>query len=200
MSLRSFLLSVAIFTTLPGHGQQSLDSIALSRNNLVRHSMLVLGSWAIANIATGFTVAGNVQGEARYAWRMNGYWNFINLGLASIGYLNARRATAKNYGFADNMKAQHTLEKIYVFNIGLDMAYIAGGLYLRERGNSASTQRSAEQFRGYGSSIIIQGSFLLLMDAIVYQLHHRNTNILDRKLRQFDLTLAPAGVGINYRF
>jgi uncharacterized membrane protein YidH (DUF202 family) len=176
------------------------DSIAQSRNQTTRTAMITLGTWALANIASGFIIAGNTQGEARYAWRMNGYWNFINLGLAGMGYLNAIKAASRIYSFADNYEAQHAMEKIYVLNFGLDFAYIAGGLYLRERGNSASSIKSAGEYRGYGASIIIQGGFLLLMDGLMIRLHQKNTTRMNKKLRQFDLDAGPGGLGISYRF
>ena len=186
MGLRStFLLCIGLFFASFVFGQRSFnDSIALQRNQLVKGSMLTLGAFAIANIATGFPIASHVNGEAKYAWRMNGYWNFVNLGLAGMGYLNALKTSHRKYDFADNMQAQHALEKIYIFNSGLDLAYIASGLYLRERGKTAASQKSRDQLKGYGTSIIAQGGFLLLMDAVVLYCHHRNTIKMDRKLKE----------------
>lgn len=162
------------------------DSIARSRNRITKTAMITLGSWAVANIATGFIIAGNSQGEAKYAWRMNAYWNFINLGLAGLGYLNAEKAARKKYSFEDNYEAQHALEKIYIFNFGLDLAYIAGGFYLRERGKSTSNKGSADQLKGYGTSIAVQGVFLLLMDGVMIGIHKRNTARMNKKLRLLD--------------
>ncbi len=123
--------------------------------------MVTLGAWATANIASGFIIASQTQGEAKYVWRMNAYWNFINLGLAGMGYLNARKSMMKKSGLADNLTAQQSIEKLYVFNLGLDLVYITGGFYLRERGNSQTKANSRDQFKGYGTSIAIQGGFLL---------------------------------------
>ena len=109
------------------------DSIAYSRNHTTEKAMIVLGSWAAVNIASGFIVAGQVQGEAKYFWKMNAYWNLINGGLAVMGYLNARKAMAKKFGLAENEAAQAAIGKLYAFNFGLDFAYIAGGFFLREK-------------------------------------------------------------------
>ena len=57
--------------------------------------MIVLGSWAALNIASGFIIAGQTQGEAKYFWQMNAYWNLINGGLAVMGYIDARKAMAR---------------------------------------------------------------------------------------------------------
>jgi hypothetical protein len=192
-------LSFILLLSIPSDGQQTFsDSIARSRNRITRTAMITLGSWATANIVSGFIIAGTTQGPEKYAWRMNGYWNLVNLGLAGMGYLNAIRAAARKYSFADNYEAQHAIEKIYVLNVGLDLAYIGGGLYLQERGNSDI--KSHDLLKGYGASIIIQGGFLLLMDAVMIRLHQKNTIRMNKRLRQFDLVFHPGGLGIDYRF
>src|SRR5579864_5265058 len=102
------------------------DSIAYNRNRTTEKAMIVLGSWAVLNIASGFIIAGQTQGEAKYFWQMNAYWNLINGGLAVMGYIGARKAMARKYDLADNEKAQLSIEKLYVLNFGLDLAYITG--------------------------------------------------------------------------
>ncbi len=176
------------------------DSLAQSRNRITQGAMITLGSWATANIASGFIIALQTQGEAKYAWRMNAYWNFINLGLAGMGYLNLRKALLKKYSLSDNLGSQETIEKLYVFNLALDLVYITGGFYLRERGNNQDKQNSRDQFKGYGTSIVIQGGFLLLMDAVMISLHHKNTLRLNDKVRRLELNSAPGGLGMVYHF
>lgn len=194
-------LSLAFLLSSPSRGQQNFnDSIAHARYKLTANAMITLGGWAAANIVSGFIIAGTVQGEARYVWRMNGYWNFINLGLAGMGYLNARKAALRKYSFTDNYEAQHAIEKLYVLNFGLDLTYIASGLYLRARGKTETNGKSSDQLRGYGTSIIIQGGFLLLMDGVMIMLHQHNTSRMNKKLRQFDLNAGPGGLGVSYRF
>ena len=194
-------LSILILNGEPGLSQASFnDSLAQSRNNITQKAMLTLGGWAAANIASGFIILSQTQGEAKYVWRMNAYWNFINLGLAGMGYLNARKAMLKKYGLADNLSAQQAIEKLYVFNLGLDLVYITGGFYLRERGNSQTKVRSRDQFKGYGTSIAIQGGFLLLMDGVMVMLHHKNSLRLNSRIRQIELNAGPGGLGMVYHF
>ena len=198
-NLLLFFLSLLMMIKV--HAQQNFnDSIAQSRNKLTRSAMIVLGGWAIANIGSGFIVANNTNGEAKYVWRMNAYWNFINLGLAGLGYIGVRKMMSRKYGYADNVEGQQAIEKLYVFNAGLDLAYIAGGFYLRERGNRETDPDKINQFKGYGTSIIIQGGFLLVMDCVMYTLHHRNTNRMNNKLRQFEINAGPGGLGLSYHF
>jgi len=176
------------------------DSIAYTRNKTTETAMIVLGSWAAANIASGFIIGGQTEGETKYFWKMNAYWNLVNGGLAVMGYLNARKAMAKKFGLADNVSAQLAMEKLYAFNFGLDLAYIAAGFFLREKGVNETNLKSQDQLKGYGSSIILQGGFLLLMDGVMIWVHHKNSVRLNNKLRGLDLAMGPGGLGLRYSF
>jgi len=196
-----YFLLIGSFLCVEAIAQQNFnDSIALSRNRITEKAMITLGSWAAVNIASGFIIAGQTQGEAKYFWQMNAYWNLINGGLAVMGYLGARKAMARKYGFADNESAQQSIEKLYAFNFGLDLAYIATGLFLREKGMNSTNLKSQDQLKGYGTSIIVQGGFLLLMDGIVLSLHHKNSVRLNKKLKSLELGVGPNGLGLSYAF
>jgi hypothetical protein len=194
------LLVCALFCPRISAQQTFNDSLALSRNRLTEKAMITLGGWAAANIISGFVISGRAQGEAKYAWQMNAYWNLINGGLAVMGYINARKAMEKKYRFSENNEAQQSIEKLYVFNAGLDIAYITGGFLLREKGLNTTNQKSRDQFGGYGTSIAVQGGFLLLMDAVMITLHHKNSIRLNKKLSSLDLGAGPGGLGLSYRF
>ena len=198
---RIFILIICLLLSGSALSQQSFnDSIAISRNSITEKAMITLGSWAAVNIASGFIIAGQTQGESKYFWQMNAYWNLINGGLAIMGYINVRKAMARKYGFAENESAQLSMEKLYAFNFGLDLAYIAAGFYLRERGVNNMNLKSKEQFTGYGKSIIVQGGFLLIMDGIVLSLHHKNSIRLNKKLKGLELGAGPNGLGLSYSF
>jgi len=198
---KSGLLTLFLFYLLVGRAQQTFnDSLADSRNRITKTAMITLGSWAAANIVSGFIVAGQTQGEVKYFWKMNAYWNLVNGGLAVMGYLGVRKAMAKKYGFAENESAQLSIEKLYAFNFGLDLAYIATGFFLREKGMNVSNIKSQDQLKGYGTSIIVQGGFLLLMDGIVLSLHHKNSVRLNNKIKNLELNAGPGGFGLRYSF
>ncbi len=196
-----YFLLIGCFLSVEAFAQQNFnDSLALSRNRITEKAMITLGSWAAVNIASGFIIAGQTQGEAKYFWQMNAYWNLINGGLAVMGYLGARKAMARKYGFAENESAQQSIEKLYAFNFGLDLAYIATGFFLREKGMNSTNLKSQDQLKGYGTSIIAQGGFLLLMDGIVLSLHHKNSVRLNKKLKSLELGAGPNGLGLSYAF
>ncbi len=196
-----FILIISLSISGSALSQQSFnDSIAISRNSITEKAMITLGSWAAVNIASGFIIAGQTQGESKYFWQMNAYWNLINGGLAIMGYINSRKAMTRKYDLAENESAQLSMEKLYAINFGLDLAYIATGFYLREKGINNTNQKSRDQFSGYGTSIIVQGGFLLIMDGIVLSLHHKNSVRLNKKLKGLELGAGPNGLGLSYSF
>lgn len=193
--LAAFLCSTTLVIAQTGFN----DSIALSRNTLNANAMKTLGTFAAANIASGFVIANNTNGEAKYFWRMNAYWNFFNLGLAGINLLQTHKMFAKKYSFTENYKTQQTIEKIYAVNLGLDAAYIAAGVLLRSKGKIA-TGKSRDQLKGYGSSIILQGALLGVMDLVMINLHHKNTRRMNDKLNNIEFTAAPGALSLTYHF
>ena len=195
------LILLLLFFSLQVHSQQAFnDSIANSRNRITKTAMITLGSWAAVNVVSGFIISSQTEGEAKYFWRMNAYWNLVNGGLAIMGYLGFRKAMAKKYGFAENESAQLSIEKLYAFNFGLDLAYIATGFFLREKGMNSTNMKTRAQLPGYGTSIIVQGGFLLLMDGIVLSLHHKNSIRLNNKIKKLELNMGANGVGLRYSF
>jgi hypothetical protein len=133
--------------------------------------MAVLGSWAIGNMAVGFAGASRQQGVAGYRSQMNGIFNVVNLGLALPAFIKATRPLVlKPQTQAINSNIH--LEKVLLFNAGFDFAYIATGFYLQERGRNATI--NANQLKGYGQSLIVQGAFLLAFDATMHYVHTRN--------------------------
>ncbi len=140
-----------------------------------RIGMLILGSWAVGNIATGAILAGQRSGEDKYFHQMNIGWNAVNLGLATFGYLNAMNADPASYDMAATIQQQYNIEKILLLNTGLDVGYMLGGLYLMER--SKNNNKNPERLKGFGKSIVLQGAFLFTFDLIFYFTHAQTRSI-----------------------
>lgn len=150
-----------------GYAQvQGLDGINAGRLHKQKVSMLVLGGWAVGNIAAGSVLATRREGEDKYFHLMNAGWNLVNLGLATAGYLGATGASPEALGLYATINEQHKIQKIFLFNAGLDVGYMMGGLYLMER--SKRTENKPERLRGFGKSILLQGAFLFAFDLGAY--------------------------------
>jgi hypothetical protein len=93
---------------------------------------------------------------------MNAYWNVVNIGIAGFGFWQATQIAALN--FWEVLVAQQQIEKVLLANTALDFGYLLLGLFLIERGR----RLEKDKWIGFGKSILLQGAFLLLFDAILY--------------------------------
>ena len=170
------------------------DSLAADRINKNKTNMTILAAWAGINIIQGSISATNAQGSDRYFFRMNSYWNLVNLGIATYGLVMVRKQLQKTISFKDNFREQQKTEKILLLNTGLDAAYIATGLFLKERG----ARLASEQNSGFGNSLILQGAFLLVFDLVQYGNHRKNGKLLEQQMGNLQLTTTANGIGIAY--
>jgi hypothetical protein len=162
-------------------------------NSINENLMLGLGFYAVANFA--FSGVGYVTSEDEYSKRfheMNVMWNTVNIGLAIPGYIKARRGGGP-MTMAELVKAQKKTESIFLFNDVLDVGYIAAGIWMREVAPNQLDQE--DLYRGYGNSLILQGSFLLVFDAVAYYIHHSHGK--DLALEKVSLSASGGGIGLR---
>ncbi len=173
--------------TLPTFNQDRLD--------LNRKGMVVLGSWAGANLITNGILLSNSSGSDKYFYQMNVYWNVVNGALAGLGVLGAKK-TQGNLSAFQSLEEQSSTEKTFLVNTGLDVAYVMTGVYLLEK--SKNSMDSQDKLKGYGQSVILQGGFLLLFDGIMYGVHR--SHLKKGKVIFENLTFTGNSVGFAYRF
>ena len=156
-----------------------------------RTAMYTLGGWAVLNIGAGLALRANTEGVDRRFHEMNAIWNVVNLGIAGIGYLGVVRedpAAATLFGATAD---HYSFQKVLLFNAGLDVGYVLGGLYLTERARRPDVD--ADLLRGYGRSIMLQGAFLFAFDLVNYFISAGRDG-------QLELLISGGGVGLGYRF
>lgn len=173
--------------------QQWSDSIATDRYNQNKTNMTILAAWAGVNIIQGSISATNAMGSGPHFFRMNAYWNLVNLGIASVGLFQLRKEMNKSYTFTQNQLAQQKLEKILLLNTGLDLAYIATGFLLKENGTRTGNLRNT----GFGNSLLLQGAFLLVFDLVQYGNHRRNGKLLETQLSKLQIQAGPNCMGLS---
>jgi hypothetical protein len=166
--MKRILLCFAFTTLLAISGLQAQDLLSFNQSRLEKQrvSMLILGSWAVGNIAIGTALGSQKSGEEQYFHYMNAGWNLVNIGLATAGYFTAIKTDPAALDLYSSIQEQHRIQKIFLFNAGLDVGYMAGGLYLMER--ARRTENKPERLRGFGKSIILQGAFLFVFDLGAY--------------------------------
>lgn len=199
-SKRSTLLVAGLLFALVMRAQDlaRYDGYNTQRERITANSMLVLGGWAIGNMAVGTygALTTPARTEANYFHQMNIYWNVVNLGIAVPAYLGARKHRDRRLSITATFDKQRSVEKIYLINMALDAAYTGTGLWMHERGNRMSGTRG-ELFSGFGSSLMLQGGFLLVYDVINYTVHAQHWKKSRTKLWE---QLQFNGTSIQYTF
>ena len=163
-------------------------------NSINENLMLSLGSYAVANFAiSGVAYFSSEDEYSKRYHEMNVMWNTVNMGLALPGYIKARRG-GQPMTRAEMLKVQKKTEFIFLINDVLDLGYIATGIWMREVAPNQLDQE--DLFKGYGNSLILQGSFLLAFDAVAYYIHHNH----GKKLPAFEkVSLSSTQLGIGLR-
>ena len=158
------ILPLLFLAVLPAEAQgfAELERINQIRLGYNQQGMLILGAWAVLNLLWGSIGSFRTRGQSQAFHQMNAFWNVVNLGIAGFGYWQATQVAAMN--FLEGLVAQQQIEKVLLVNVALDFGYLLLGLYLIERGRRLEKDR----WIGFGKSILLQGAFLLLFDAILY--------------------------------
>lgn len=153
-------------------------------DRIQKTGMTILGGWAGANfLGNGMplllTSADAMDETLRSFLIMNAGWNVVNAALSGIGLFTCCRTPPSARTLGETVKQQHRMEKIYLFNAGLDVGYMAFGLYLTEK---AATAANPHMLRGFGYSLILQGAALFVFDVVMPIIHARNRRALDEYL------------------
>ena len=159
---------IIVGPVIAGEPAEALLESFQRRQHVNRIGMSVLGGWAVGNIALGSVLYFTEAGDPAFH-QMNALWNTVNLGLAGAGLVQAIRAPAPD-SLAKEIRAQHGIEKILLLNAGLDVGYVAFGLYLMQLREG----QFAASYPGWGRSLVVQGGFLFAFDLVMYFVHRRN--------------------------
>lgn len=165
------------------------------RLNKTKTAMTILGTWAVGNIAIGSVLSSKKEGEEKAFHQMNALWNGVNLTLAGFGLYTAITADPASFGLYETFNEQQKLQKILLFNAGLDVGYMAGGLYVRERGKNTVDLEKSMKYKGWGKSIVLQGAFLFAFDLGTYFVLSGNNPELKGLLEGLSFN----GTGIGWR-
>ena len=148
--------------------------------------MTVLTTWAASNMIIGATQIGSDQWHYH---RANMLWNTVNLGLGLAGIYQSKRIKEID-DVNDLVKKQRKLEKTFIINSGLDLIYMAGGVVLHRNSNQELAQT--------GSSLILQGGFLLLFDTMMYFTIKKERKETVKSVPQLGLTMIDWKPGVRF--
>lgn len=167
------------------------------KNKLNHNGMIVLTSWASANIigsGIGYTLTKSE--EEKNFHLINASWGIVNLGIALPGLLANKKISATMY---DLQKSQTQAEKLFLANAILDVVYISGGFYMKEFASNQTDIKKQERFNGFGNSVIIQGAGLMAFDLIMTILNNRNRKKhLDPFLKKASISFTGNYIKLGY--
>lgn len=161
-----------------------------------KKGMTILGAWGAANIVGG--VAGALSATDQ-EWKsfhtMNALWGVVNLGIAGMGYMGARKEAGQILSCDKMLGRYESGKRLFLINAGLDVIYIGSGMALT---SYADDLDNPARWRGYGKSVTMQGIFLLVFDGTMYALHQHNNKQWYKLLEGVCVT--GNGVGFKYTF
>lgn len=200
MKYLSILLLFCLFSTTIR--AQTLDDINETRFRHTKNGSIALTSWAGANIVGG-TIGyfATPKGEWKHFHEMNVYFNIVNLGLGIPG-LFAKKDKQMGLTLEQTVKRQYQTETVYLFNGALDLTYITAGLLMREMGKNNPDQATQDRWKGFGTSMMVQGGFLLVFDFVKYGIHKANGKRIDSEWEKVSVSPYGAyglGLSMTYR-
>ncbi|MDX5481520.1 MAG: hypothetical protein LPK07_07535 [Hymenobacteraceae bacterium] len=167
--------------TAQAQGPDALAAYNLQQDETLRIGMIVLGGWAIGNIAVASFQLTRVSRTKRHFYQMNLYWNIVNLIIAgaALGFILSDDATARSLAESVRLLSWH--KKILYLGVGLDIGFIILGNYLKTR---SKVSYKVEQLLGWGQSIVLQGTFLFFLDLVLVVLLELSSDQLFRLIPQ----------------
>ncbi|MEO7306754.1 MAG: hypothetical protein ABIR78_06970 [Ferruginibacter sp.] len=195
---KTILLICLVAVSFPAFSQKdALIKFEKERVAYTKSSMLALGGWSAANIIVSGIATNTRNREMRYFHQMNVMWGSINLAFAGLGYWGAGKEKIDNPTLAAVLKHQNRIEKTYLINVGLDVVYVGAGLLMNQ---TSDNQKNPDKFKGYGNSIMLQGGFLLLYDALIYSIHRKHGKQLKGMGEKLTFNAGPGAVSLTYNF
>ena len=163
---------------LPPPPPAVVQDVAAAQLQVDRYAMGALGSWAAVNLVAGTAGAFALDDpRARALAQGSAAWNVVNAGLAVGGLRAAKRRAMTAPSWPSLALEGERSRGVFLLNAGLDVGYMAAGLWLRERGARAERP----ELQGYGDALLVQGGFLFMFDLTMVVVKAR----ADRPLRPY---------------
>lgn len=162
---------------------KSQDSLAFHEEfyQTQQKSLLLLTGWSVGNLALSPFLANNFKvfrnnfvgdvSSKDYFHQMNFNWNLLNVGIVGMSHFLVYKDQRKPWNIQELSMKKKKAEKSIIINMGLDVAYMIFGLLIKH------SDKNLPVNQGYGNSLILQGGYLLLYDAIFL----RNLKKLSKK-------------------
>lgn len=158
-----------------------------------------VAAWGGANALGGLALAwGTSRSRQSARWHfgaMSAGWGVVNVGIATAGLLGSSAPPAD---LTAVLAAERQFHDILLFNLGLNVAYSAVGATMLGAGYRDVS--NAGRWRGFGTSLVLQGAGLLMLDGIAFLASR--TRLAGLLSQQADLSLhvQPSRVALALQF
>ena len=159
-----------------------------------------VAAWGGANVLGGLALVwGSRRASAPARWHfgaMSAGWGAVNVGIATAGLLGTPTAPLTD---PEALRAaERQFHDILLFNLGLNVAYSAVGTTML--GAGYRNVDHAGRWRGFGTSLILQGTGLLVLDGIAFFASRaRLSSLLDAQTTA-SLHVLPTGAALTVQF
>ena len=127
-------------------------------------AMKILGGWSAINLVSSPFLKTTAIESWPHFHQMNFNWNLLNAGIVGLSHFLVHRDSKREWNLNQLSTKKTKAEKSIIFNMGLDLVYVISGLIMNK--NSDVNKDSDNINIGYGNSLMVQGGYLFLYDAI----------------------------------
>jgi hypothetical protein len=200
--LAALVLGLGLTPPLKAQESSSAPSVqdaSTALEHAERAHLWRVAAWGGANALGGVALVWGTSRSRRSArWHfgaMSAGWGVVNVGIATAGLLGS---AAPPPDLTAVLAAERQFHDILLFNLGLNVAYSAVGATMLGAGYRDVS--NAERWRGFGTSLVLQGAGLLVLDGIAF--FASRTRLADLLARQVDLSLhvQPSRVALALQF
>lgn len=156
-----------VFTLFGQNNHQTFYKQSLKTNNT---GMYILGSWALANMVAGGYGWSQTTGQTKYFHQINFFWNTVNLSIAGFALYSSLSTDINILSSTEMMEKHIKTENLYLINAGLDVLYVGTGFLLNHLATKKPNRH--DLLKGFGNSVILQGSFLFIFDLVLWKIQH----------------------------
>lgn len=153
--MKTRFLGLILFLFIPLVSYSQSQELSVEFRSKEKQAMYVLLGWSgLSMLGSGILAANGKKDQAI----MHASWATINAGIATVALFSAKPDLLS---LADYFSAEKQFNQILAINTGLDVAYVTAGIMMNAYGKST-------RIKDFGTAVAIQGSFLLVFDAVLF--------------------------------
>lgn len=177
----------------------SAQGAATALQNAKEAHLWRVGVWGGMNALGGLALVWGTNRERRSApWHfgaMSAGWGAVNVGIATVGLLAMNDPPTTSSAV---LSAERQFHDILLFNLGLNVGYSAVGATMLGAGYWGVS--NAGRWRGFGTSLILQGAGLLVLDGIAFVASRTRLTSLLPEQTNISLQVSPSHVTLSLQF